>query len=182
MKRDWLQIFSNLAIIAGLMIVVFELNQSKDLAYGQILTDEMTRFNDRHLTLMSDDPREAVVKSVLNPETLSPQDAVTLDAYYQSIVWNWYSMLRVSEVAGIERSWRSNVADQARDHFSTQPGRRWLKAWAALPPLPDHPDDGGPTYSNVWAELPRVALHAIEQTTEDEEFGLKKRYRAILGK
>ncbi len=41
MKRDWLQIFSNFAIIVGLVIVVYEINQSRQLAYGQMLTDTM---------------------------------------------------------------------------------------------------------------------------------------------
>ena len=49
MKRDWLQILSNLAIIVGLVIVIYELNQSRQLAYGQILTEELSRINDRHL-------------------------------------------------------------------------------------------------------------------------------------
>ena len=181
MKRDWLHIISNLAIIAGLLIVVFELNQSRNLAYGQILTDEMTRFNDRHLALMGDDPRDAIVKSALSPDELLPQDAATLDAYYSSIIWNWYSMLRSSEVTGIDRRWRVNVADQAREHFSTQPGRRWLKLWAELPDFGFHDRDEGVEYGDIWSELPVVALSAIDQSTEDDKFSLKSRFETILG-
>ncbi len=109
MKRDWLQIFSNFAIIVGLVIVVYEINQSRQLAYGQMLTDTYASINDRFMTFMGDDPRASLMKAALSPDQLSSQDAVALDAYYTSIIWGWHGMIRMSEATGIERDWRVTV-------------------------------------------------------------------------
>jgi hypothetical protein len=40
---NWFQIISNVAIIFGLGLVVYELNQSKQLASAQFITDSMAR-------------------------------------------------------------------------------------------------------------------------------------------
>lgn len=83
MKRDWLQIFSNVAILAGLVVVIYEINQSRDLAYGQILATSYATINERFVAQMGDSPQLALQKAVLNPDSLTPEDAVILDAHIQ---------------------------------------------------------------------------------------------------
>ncbi len=183
MKRDWLQIFSNFAIIVGLVIVVYEINQSRQLAYGQMLTDTYASINDRFMTFMGDDPRASLMKAALSPDQLSSQDAVALDAYYTSIIWDWYEMIRMSEATGIERDWRSTVEMGVREHFSTEPALRWLSEWAARPPfgaLPSVQSGQAGEYSSAWAELTDVALNAVDESG-DSRFSFKRRYEAILG-
>ena len=42
---------------------------------------------------------------------------------------NWTSIHRTGEILGVDRGWKETVAGDTRQHFSTAPGRRWLKAW-----------------------------------------------------
>ena len=98
-----------------------------------MLTDTYAQINDRFMTFMGDDPRASLMKAALSPDQLSSQDAIALDAYYTSIIWNWHGMIRMSEATGIERDWRSTVEMGVREHFSTEPALRWLSEWAARP-------------------------------------------------
>ena len=42
-SRDWFQIMSNVAIIIGLGLVIYELNQSKQLVVAQMAQDHVDR-------------------------------------------------------------------------------------------------------------------------------------------
>jgi len=127
---NWFQIISNVAIIFGLGLVVYELNQSKQLAYVQFFNDSSGYRFDRQIAIMGEDPREALAKAALHPEDLSERDVVTLQALYRSIIMD-ITAVRISNMeAGLDRPWRLLAAEQTRRQFSTEPGRRWLRSWA----------------------------------------------------
>ena len=86
---NWFQIISNVAIIVGLGLVTYELNQSKQLASVQFINDDFDRLTNRQLAIISDDPREALAKAALHPNDLTERDVVSLDALYESVVLNW---------------------------------------------------------------------------------------------
>ncbi len=46
-SSNWFQILSNAAIIFGLGLVVYELNQSKQFVHAQLSNEHMTRITDR---------------------------------------------------------------------------------------------------------------------------------------
>lgn len=173
MKRDWLQILSNVAIVVGLVILIYEVNQSRTIAQSQLIDSWWSKVNDRELAVLGENPGDALVKAALNPDELTPADAATLDAYYRSIVGGWLDMIRTSVVTGIDRNWRDNVRWHAREYFSTEPGRRWLTEWAAAPQFGDQPPEG------AYALYVEVAINAA---SEDVRFNPERRYRAILGK
>ena len=128
---NWFQIISNVAIIFGLGLVVYELNQSKQLASGQFVIDNLTRETSIRLAKMGEDPREALAKAALHPADLNERDAVALDAYYQSIVMGWFSVQQSSQNAALDIPWEKTVTYTIRVEFSSEPARRWLRAWAA---------------------------------------------------
>ena len=128
---NWFQIISNVAIIFGLGLVVYELNQSKQLASGQFVRDNAARDTSIRLAIMGEDPREALAKAALHPADLNERDVVTLDAYYESIVMGWFNYRRSSQSASIDAPWRENVAQSIRREFSSEPARRWLRTMVA---------------------------------------------------
>ena len=159
MKRDRLnnavQVMTVVALVAGFALVIWELQQNKDLAYGQILTDEMTRFHDRSLVLMGEDPREALAKASLAPESLSEQDAVTLHGFYSTVTLNWGGIRLTARVSGIDRMpWESTVKSQAKTYMSSPAGRKWLEHWAENSEFAD-------------PEVASVALSALKETQVD---------------
>jgi hypothetical protein len=128
---NWFQIISNVAIIFGLGLVVYELNQSKQLANAQFVTDNFARLTNIQIAMMGEDPREALAKAALRPADLNERDVVALDAYHLSALMGWFHLRVSSESADFDMPWRENVAASVRKDFSTEPGRRWLRAWAA---------------------------------------------------
>jgi hypothetical protein len=67
----------------------------------------------------------------LHPADLNERDVVALDAYYQSIVIGWISFRLYSQSAAVDVPWQAIVAATAQRSFSSEPARRWLRAWAA---------------------------------------------------
>ena len=130
---NWFQIISNVAIIFGLGLVVYELDQSKKVANGQMIDAFASRSNDRFLAMMGEDPRGALARAALHPGDLEEKDVVTLDAFYMSIYAGWANLYFTSGLLDVDRRWRGGVQAQARMHFSTEPGRRWLQAVSAEP-------------------------------------------------
>ena len=128
---NWFQIISNVAIIVGLGLVAYELNQSKQLASGEFVRDNVARETSIRLAMMGEDPREALAKAALHPADLNERDVVTLDAYYETIIIGWFNLRLSSQIADIDAPWRENIATSVQRHFSTEPGRRWLRAWVA---------------------------------------------------
>jgi hypothetical protein len=127
---NWFQIISNVAIIVGLGLVVYELNQSKQFIHAQLSNEQMTRISDRQLTMMGEDPRDALARAALDPSNLDEKDAVTLDALYTDVLNGWSILRFNSETIGADNGWRFVVANEARLYFSSDPGRRWLNVWA----------------------------------------------------
>jgi hypothetical protein len=125
---NWFQIISNVAIIFGLGLVVYELNQSKQLASAQFYIDSVARETSIRLAMMGEDPREALAKAALHPADLNERDVVALDAYYESIVMGWFNVRLSSQRAGIDAPWQENVASSVQSQFSSEPARRWLRA------------------------------------------------------
>jgi hypothetical protein len=81
--------------------------------------------------MMGEDFREALAKAALHPAELNERDVVALDAYYESIVMGWFNLQLTSQRSGIDAPWRENVAISVQREFSSEPARRWLRAWVA---------------------------------------------------
>jgi hypothetical protein len=94
-----------------------------------------SRVNDRYLAMMGEDPREALAKAAFHPGDLNEKDAVTLEAFYTSIAFGWANLYFTSGLLDVERRWRAGVPLEARQYFSSEPGRRWLRSYAADPPM-----------------------------------------------
>ncbi len=165
MKRDWFQTLSNLALILGVAMVIYELRQTRDFTEAELLTVEVSRISDRLLAKMGDAPMSALTKSVHDPEELTEEEIVVLDAYYNLIVLNWTSLKLTRELIGLGATVgvEESVRLQARRVFSSEPGRRWLAHWSKT------------------AEIPEIAAIAIDEVKKTSESVFAERYKAIRG-
>ncbi len=165
--QHWFQLITNVAILFGLGLVVYELNQSKQLASAQFIIDNIARQTSIELAMMSEDPREALAKAALHPADLNERDVVALDAYYHSIVMGWVANRLYPQRAGVDLPWRAIVAESARRNLSTEPARRWLRAWAA--------DQEGDLFGGM--ELAEIAEKAVQ---DDSGNHYRSRYELLL--
>ncbi len=127
----WAQLVGNFAIVAGIAIVIFELNQNKQLVYAQLFVQEFSEIDSQFLAMQGEDPRPAFFKAEFCPSELTGEDVVTLSAYYERWVVNWLKMYRTTQIAALDRPWREVVKKDVRTVFSNPLARRWLNVYLA---------------------------------------------------
>jgi hypothetical protein len=134
MKRDWLQIASNVAIVIGLIVVVFELNQSHQHVRAHLVMQDYTNLLSLQSDLMGENPALAIAKSRTSPGELTDAERIVVDAYLN------HQYVRVGsasymEQLGIFESWREMVplldydSTYARGWWATHSEAR--RAWNA---------------------------------------------------
>jgi hypothetical protein len=128
---NWFQIISNVAIIVGLGLVIYELNQSKQIAHVGNMDEMFSRITNRHLALVGEDPRTTLARAALRPSDLTEEDAVALEEIYTDVTLSWANSLRAESISGVNRNSPILIANDTRRYFTTEPGRRWLEAWAS---------------------------------------------------
>ena len=130
-----LQIFASLGVIAGLLIVAYELKQTKDLAQAQIMDQTYTDLRSSSQNLMGENPSVSIVKACYNPSELTHEDVVVLNGYLSEQrvqIVRWYMLDQVGDF-GI--NWRVAGLEPYRTIFATEFGRAWFDRVKTLMPL-----------------------------------------------
>ncbi len=136
MKRDWLQIITNIGVVIGLVLLLYELNQSRDLTRAQVVDSVYGAVVSRNLALLGENPEDAIAKSIFRPEELTEADAIVLNQFYTALLVSW---LRNKDPRGLGYFGGSNeelaliIASEAY-FLNTEPGRRW---WSITKPMTD---------------------------------------------
>jgi hypothetical protein len=77
----WLTALTNIAVLAGLVLVAYELNQNSDLARTSLVNQGNAIENDLGLGLMGGRTAEVIALSIECPEKMNYADFVVIDAY-----------------------------------------------------------------------------------------------------
>jgi len=125
----WLQVAAHVGILAGLIIVGFQMKQASDLQRTQILRDETTAYMANEMSLIGEGFAAVWAKSIESPESLTLEELRLLDSYMWShYVYRWMCNYRLHQ-AGLldEADWKREVKIDAPYIF----GNRYGKAWWA---------------------------------------------------
>ncbi len=165
MKRDWLQITTNIAVVIGLVLLIFELNQSRNLTRAQIVDATYDAVVSRNLALIGEKPEEAFAKSVFAPDELTQSEAVVLSQFYTALLVSW---LRNKDERGIGyfgQGFESVISTEAY-FLNTEPGRRW---WASVRPFtdPEIAKSVDSALSKMSSEGQREMVQAVMGTLAD---------------
>ena len=77
----WLALAANLGLLAGLILVALQLNQTSELARAQLINEGNLTASEVWAGLMGEDPAEAIAKSIENPSEMTFADFMVVDAY-----------------------------------------------------------------------------------------------------
>ena len=75
-EKSWLpslQLVTNLAVVAGIIVLIFELNQNRDLAQVQAYDNAYLTATSRNLALLGVTPQISIARSISIPTTLLPR-------------------------------------------------------------------------------------------------------------
>ena len=127
MKRDWLQITSNLAIIAGMGIVIYELNQTQMHVRSQLLMDDFISRQTLENTIMGDNSAAAIAKARSDPEQLTAEEKIVVEAHLTSVFIRLESYEYIEIIGVFDDTWELAIPFEASEVFDYPYARTW---WA----------------------------------------------------
>lgn len=122
----FVQTATGIALILGLALVWIELRQSKELALAELTSQGYSEVIENARATMGENPAVAISKSCFNPDSLTGEDLVVLDALYRAQV-SQIERLRVLEVvADFGVPWRQFTPQLLGVILSTDYGQWWF--------------------------------------------------------
>ena len=85
-SRDWLVIIGNFSVVAGLILVAFQINQSTFLVRAEIGTSSYDRLVENDRVTVDPSFAEVWAKSLEQPENLTISEMIQLDGYLYSLI------------------------------------------------------------------------------------------------
>jgi hypothetical protein len=125
---DWVQIVTGAALLVGLALVVWELSQSRDVATAQLTSDGSDHNQQHFIARMGENSAAALAKACVDPDSLSDEELVVLDAYFSSIASVSLRAYAITERSGLyEGRWVEIMRHSFYLILRSVPGRTW---WA----------------------------------------------------
>ena len=131
MKReeisDWIQILATIGVIAGLVLVAFELRQNTILARADMNSQMLFHQQSLFSALRDRDFAMVFVKSIKQPDALTGDEAMMMNGYYRDLV---ATLIRERQMIarGVFEDDSMFIARQVVRHgLGTEHGQNW---WA----------------------------------------------------
>ncbi len=124
----WIQIGTGLAVIAGLGLVVWELQQVRTLTRAQLTSELFAISASLNASISGENPAAALAKACTSPESLTREEAIVVDAFYDSQLQLAGRAMILTDRDGIypEGYWQSNSGGYFASIVESAYGRAWL--------------------------------------------------------
>ena len=151
--NDWLQVGASVGVFAGLILVAYQLRQDHQLARAQLAADAFATHQELRMSLREPDTARAFVKAHESPGTLTLEEQVVLDAFYEDVIAVVVGRNMLLVDMGIFEPFvlNSNAAAASRLVFASEYGRQW---WAVV--------------RNNYTTRLREAIDAVAKSTPEE--------------
>jgi len=167
-----LTLVANIGILAGMVLVAFEIRQNSDLLRLQFINDDLLATADSETPMLGEDPANVLMRSIYSPDDLTYSDYRVIDAYLTRKMELLVRRYRLGQEGILEVDAWKTVGFAYSWFFGYEIGRLWWKhegrsAYGHIPELVAHVDkvvDGlgadGPTESwdRIRSELDSSAL------------------------
>ena len=127
---DWFQIVASIGVLAGLLLVGYELNRNEGINMGNLANQSLENMQNHHLVIGGENPVGSLMRACLNSDGLSEEDYFVLDALYSFRTADIRKMevLRLRGDYDISDSIDGVARHHASEIASTIAGRAWLEA------------------------------------------------------
>jgi hypothetical protein len=130
---DWMDFLTGLAILGGLIVVVWELQQNRALAEAELATQAYGQIQNRWQTLAGENSAAAVAKACSDPKSLSDAEVGVYWAYLQTQYFNMYRNVYVEGVAGFGSNIDEWIRSDMKYYLGSRLGRfdfdRYGESW-----------------------------------------------------
>ena len=118
-------IVTNFAIILGLILVIYELNQTHTQSRAQLNMDDYSNLIGHRNSLMGENPAEAIAKAMSDPESLSDAEKIIVDAHFRSLYQQLSSQSYMAQIGLYEESWRDVAPVVVKEFFNYPYAVQW---------------------------------------------------------
>jgi len=126
--NNWVQIVAALGVIAGLLLVAYELNQNTKQLYGASIQGIHAAYRSQALIEIESNIHELYVKSFESPDELSTEEILKLDTYYVLIIDQYEEWENMYEIGAVRYSGAENLVNVVDKYFAGRFGRAWYSA------------------------------------------------------
>jgi hypothetical protein len=112
--NSWLSLIANIGILAGLVLVAIELNQSTDQLRLELVFQTTQKLFEINQDLLGDNPNPAIAKSITDPENLTYEEFMTADSFLLNLLNEWEDRFFIHEAGLIsDRDWKRHIDENA---------------------------------------------------------------------
>ena len=123
----WLQVFANIGILVGLILVGMQISQASFLVQNQLVSDQFAMRMASMENTLGEDPANTISKAFTNPEDLTDAEILIMDSWMIREVTYAKRVIRLTD-SGVfsAEAWEDHkeVLDYA---FSSDFARSWWK-------------------------------------------------------
>jgi hypothetical protein len=170
--KGWLQLSANVAILAGVALVIFQLRQNADLLELQILKQETDSYIAGDLMMIGENYAETWQKMIEEPEKLNLAEFRAIESHlwaHDIVRWrNLYDLY--SKGLLDEATWKRLVREDLEYELAHPYGRAW---WEEIRDIPDLPrelvefiDDG---LAKAPHNAPAATFHRILESAKKKK-------------
>ena len=176
MKTDWFQTITNLSILFGIGLIVYEINQTATLTKTELVDNFYVQETSKKISLMGESPSDTLTRAIVCPERLDANDVVILNSYYTSLLLDALRALRGHGLGYFEETGDYAAITRSRAIlFHTKPGRAWWRIARVGRGVPDE------VVAVMDEALESLEMHDgfdkdIEQILEQSGANLRKAY------
>lgn len=122
----WLTPLANVALLAGLVLVAYELNQNSSLARMALVNEGNLAQNQLWANLMGEHPGEVIARVIECPEEMTYADFMAMDAFlFTSMNMLFRDYQLAQEGIFTEEDWKRSVETYASWYLGNDFGRAW---------------------------------------------------------
>lgn len=126
-SEQWLSIVSNLAILIGILLVFWELQQARTLATVQLRSDNAMLTAELSANLMGENPQAVLSKACLKPDELTTEDKIIMSQIFQNRLAAATMLRQTERIAGIGRGYVYSFETAFLAMFNYEFGRQYFE-------------------------------------------------------
>ncbi len=108
--NSWLSLIASVGILAGLVLVAIELNQSTDQLRLQLVFQTTQKLFENNRDLLGDNLTPTFAKAITDPENLTYEEFLIADSYVLNQLNEWEDRFFIYEAGLIsDRDWKRHI-------------------------------------------------------------------------
>jgi len=123
---NFVQMATGIALVLGLVLVLWELRQAKSLTLAELTSQAFSEQMAEARTVMGEHPATAIAKACNDPDRVTKEDLIVLQAYYGSVMAQIWRLRILEDVEDFGVQWQSIGRESLIGLLSTEHGRWWF--------------------------------------------------------